>query len=61
MRAMLTVQNLVSDFVTVFWTPIFVGIFLAIVIYALSPRNQSAFDEASKIPLREELRSYGRA
>jgi cytochrome c oxidase cbb3-type subunit 4 len=54
MRAMLTVQNLVSDFVTMFWTPIFVGIFLAIVIYALLPRNQAAFDEASKIPLREE-------
>jgi cytochrome c oxidase cbb3-type subunit 4 len=54
MRAMLTVQNLVSDFITMFWTPIFVGIFLAIVIYALLPRNQSAFDEASKIPLREE-------
>jgi cytochrome c oxidase cbb3-type subunit 4 len=36
------------------WTPIFVGIVLAVVIYALLPRNQSAFDEASKIPLREE-------
>ena len=54
MRAALTVQNVVSDFVTVFWTPIFVGIFLAIVAYALWPRNKSAFDEASKIPLREE-------
>lgn len=54
MRAMLTVENLVSEFVTVFWTPIFVGIFLAILIYALLPRNQSAFDQASKIPLREE-------
>ncbi|MGZ5871248.1 MAG: cbb3-type cytochrome oxidase subunit 3 [Bradyrhizobium sp.] len=54
MRAILTVQNLISNFVTTFWTPIFVGIFLAIVIYALWPRNQSVFDEASKIPLREE-------
>ena len=54
MRAILTVQNLVSDFVTTYWTPIFVAVFLAIVIYALLPRNQSAFDEASKIPLREE-------
>lgn len=54
MRAILTVQNFISNFVTTFWTPIFVGIFLAIVIYALWPRNQSAFDEASKIPLREE-------
>jgi len=54
MRVILTVQNSISDFVTMFWTPIFVGIFLAIVTYALWPRNQSAFDEASKIPLREE-------
>ena len=54
MRAILTVQNLISDFVTTFWTPIFVGIFLAVVVYALWPRNQATFDEASKIPLREE-------
>ena len=54
MRAILTFENLVSGFVTMFWTPIFVGVFLAIVIYALLPRNKSAFDEASKIPLREE-------
>jgi cytochrome c oxidase cbb3-type subunit IV len=54
MKAILTVQNFTSDFVTTLWTPIFVGIFLAIVSYALWPRNQHAFDEASKIPLREE-------
>ena len=54
MKAILTVQNFTSDFVATLWTPIFVGIFLAIVTYALWPRNQSVFDEASKIPLREE-------
>jgi cytochrome c oxidase cbb3-type subunit 4 len=54
MKAVLTVHNITSDFVTSFWTPIFVGIFIAIVIYALWPRNQVAFDEASRIPLREE-------
>jgi len=54
MKAILTVQNITSDFVTSFWTPIFVGIFLAIVAYALWPRNQAGFDEASRIPLREE-------
>ena len=54
MKAILTVQNITSDFVTSFWTPIFVGIFLAIVAYALWPRNQSTFDEASRMPLREE-------
>ncbi|MFZ2155299.1 MAG: cbb3-type cytochrome c oxidase subunit 3, partial [Bradyrhizobium sp.] len=31
MKAILTVQNITSDFVTTFWTPMFVGIFLAIV------------------------------
>lgn len=54
MKAILTVQNLVSEFVTTLWTPIFVGIFIAIVIYALWPRNKAAFDEASRMPLREE-------
>jgi cytochrome c oxidase cbb3-type subunit 4 len=54
MSVILTVQNFTSDFVTTFWTPIFVGIFLAIVTYALWPRNQASFDEASKMPLRED-------
>jgi cytochrome c oxidase cbb3-type subunit IV len=54
MKAILTVQNFTSEFVTSFWTPMFVGIFLAIVTYALWPRNQAAFDEASKMPLRED-------
>ena len=43
MKAILTVQNFVSDFVVTAWTPIFVGIFLAIVAYALWPRNQASF------------------
>ena len=54
MRAILTVQNITSDFVTSFWTPLFVGIFLAIVAYALWPRNKSTFDAAARMPLREE-------
>jgi len=54
MKAILSVQNITSDFVATFWTPIFVGIFLAIVAYALWPRNQKAFDEAARMPLREE-------
>ena len=54
MKAILTVQNFTSDFVTTFWTPIFFGIFLAIVTYALLPRNRAAFDEASKMPLLED-------
>jgi cytochrome c oxidase cbb3-type subunit 4 len=54
MKAILTVHNIASDFVTAIWTPIFVAIFLAIVAYALWPKNQAAFDEAAKMPLREE-------
>jgi cytochrome c oxidase cbb3-type subunit 4 len=54
MKAIITIQNLASDLVTTFWTPIFVAIFLAIVIYALWPRNKAAFDEAARMPLRED-------
>ena len=54
MSAILTVQNFTSNFVVTFWTPIFVGIFIAIVAYALWPRNKKAFDEAARMPLREE-------
>jgi cytochrome c oxidase cbb3-type subunit IV len=54
MRAIITVQNLASELVSTLWTPVFVGIFLAIVAYALWPRNKAAFDEAARMPLREE-------
>jgi cytochrome c oxidase cbb3-type subunit 4 len=54
MSAILTVRNITSDFVTTFWTPLFVGIFIAIVVYSLWPRNRSTFDAASRMPLRED-------
>ena len=54
MKAILTVQNITSDFVATLWTPILVGIFIAIVTYALWPRNKTAFDEAARMPLRED-------
>jgi cytochrome c oxidase cbb3-type subunit IV len=54
MSVIITVQNLATQLVSTLWTPIFVGIFLAIVTYALWPRNKAAFDEAARIPLREE-------
>jgi len=54
MKAIITAQNIASDLVTTLWTPIFVGIFLAIVTYALWPRNKAAFDEAARMPLRED-------
>src|SRR2546430_17726240 len=60
MKAILTVHNIASELVTSFWTPVFVGIFIAIVTYALWPRNQAAFDEAAKMPLREERSDHDR-
>ncbi|WP_436642577.1 cbb3-type cytochrome c oxidase subunit 3 [Microbaculum sp. FT89] len=32
----------------------FVILFLIVLVYALWPRNKERFDEASKIPLRED-------
>jgi cytochrome c oxidase cbb3-type subunit IV len=47
-------QTVISNFITTFWTPIFVAIFLVILGYALWPSKRSAFDEAAKMPLRED-------
>ena len=54
MKAVLTASNPESEFVTSLWTPLFVAIFIAVVIYALWPRNKATFDAASKMPLRED-------
>ncbi len=54
MQAMITVQNIASDLVMTVWTPVFVAIFVAIVTYALWPRNKAAFDKAARMPLRED-------
>ena len=32
----------------------FVGVFLLVLVYALWPSRQAQFDEAARIPLREE-------
>jgi cytochrome c oxidase cbb3-type subunit IV len=47
-------QTFISDSITTFWTPIFVVIFLTILVYALRPSNRKAFDDAAKMPLRED-------
>ena len=54
MSVIITVENVASQLVSTLWTPIFVAIFLGIVTYALWPRNKAAFDEAARMPLREE-------
>ncbi len=54
MKAIIAIDNLASNLVSTLWTPIFVGIFAAIVAYALWPRNKARFDAAARMPLREE-------
>lgn len=54
MNAIVSIENLASQLVLTFWTPLFVTIFIAIVVYALRPRNKALFDAASKVPLRED-------
>ena len=47
------VENVFSNLVTTWWTPVFVVIFVAIVTYALWPRNRSLFDRAARMPLED--------
>jgi cytochrome c oxidase cbb3-type subunit 4 len=54
MNPIITVGNIASSLVTTLWTPVFVAIFIAIVTYAVWPRNKAAFDDAARMPLREE-------
>ncbi len=54
MKAIITVQSFASELVTSLWTPLFVAIFVAIVTYALWPRNKPTFDAAARMPLRED-------
>ena len=54
MKAIVSIENLASNLVLTFWTPLFVAIFIAILVYALRPRNKALFDDAAKLPLRED-------
>jgi len=56
MSAITAIQNILAAVFTTFWTPIFFAIFVAILTYALWPRNKAAFDEAARMPLREDDR-----
>ena len=46
--------SFVANLVATWWTPLFVVLFLAVLVYAFWPRNRTTFDEASKLPLRED-------
>jgi len=54
MNATLSAQHALLDFIVQWWTPAFFVIFLAILAYALWPRNRGQFDYAAKLPLRED-------
>jgi cytochrome c oxidase cbb3-type subunit IV len=47
-------QSFLTTFITTFWTPIFVAIFLGILAYALWPGNRETFEDAARMPLRED-------
>jgi cytochrome c oxidase cbb3-type subunit 4 len=36
------------------WTPAFVILFVIVLVYALRRRHRGMFDEASRMPLRED-------
>ena len=48
-----TMQTLLSYLIT-WWTPAFVVLFIAVLAYALWPRNRETFDAAAKMPLQED-------
>ncbi len=45
--------NLISALVTTGWTPVFVALFVAVLVYALRPRNRTTFDAAARLPLED--------
>jgi cytochrome c oxidase cbb3-type subunit 4 len=47
-------QTFMTNFITTLWTPIFVAIFLGVLAYAIWPDNRDTFDDAAKMPLRED-------
>jgi cytochrome c oxidase cbb3-type subunit IV len=47
-------RTFITDLITTLWTPIFVMIFLGISVYALCPGNREKFEDAARMPLRED-------
>ena len=43
-----------SNVIALVWTPASVVVFLLIFIYALWPAHRNKFDDAAKMPLRED-------
>ena len=49
-----SMHSLITDLVTTWWTPVFVVLFIAVVVYALWPRNRAKFDKAARLPLQDD-------
>jgi cytochrome c oxidase cbb3-type subunit 4 len=47
-------HTFITNFIVMFWTPIFFLIFLSVLAYALWPSNHDKFDDAARMPLRED-------
>jgi len=54
MKPQLGLESFISNFVVTWWTPIFIVLFVLVIAYALWPRNRATFDEAARLPLRED-------
>ncbi len=49
-----SMHSFVTDLVSTFWTPAFVVLFVAVLLYALWPKNRATFNEAAKLPLQDD-------
>ena len=48
--------DLLSSFAQTWGLLLFIALFGAVLVYALWPRNQEKFDEAARMPLRDDDR-----
>ncbi len=44
----------ITDLISTFWTPVFVVLFVAVVLYAFWPKNRATFNEAARTPLKDD-------
>lgn len=48
-----SVMHLLAAAAMTWWTPLFVALFVAVLVYALRPRNRATFDKAARLPLED--------
>ena len=54
MTTMSTTYKMLAEFAQIWGLLYFVSVFLVVLVYALWPSRQSQFDEAARMPLRED-------